>query len=152
MDEETKEFLENLEKEYGGNIEWKTFATWYGCSDSTFREYGVFLFKIHNTLYFEDFEKKYSIFGMELKTKKKNYQKYVKLKRSIDISQVKSIMKVSQANALDVIKNKKDPKTLSEINLFDKIFKKSVTAVEVEDGTYHFFELLNNAEFAKNLK
>ncbi len=152
MDEEAQEFIDNLETRYGGKITWKTFATWYGCSDSTFREYGVFIFKINDTLYFEDFEKKYSLFGMELKTKKKNKVKYVKLERQIEIKDIKNVYKVSQANALDVIKNKKDPKSIKSINLFDKLFRKSVTAIALEDGTYHYFELLNTEDFKKNIK
>ncbi len=151
MDEETKEFLDNLENTYGGKITWKTFATWYGCSDATFREYGVFVFKINDTLYFEDFEKKHAIFGMELKTKKKSKEKYVQLKREIDVKEIETIFKVTQSNALDVIKNNKDPKALKEINLLGKIFKKSVIAVGLKNGTYHFFEFLNLDDFKKNI-
>jgi hypothetical protein len=151
MDDETKQFLEDLENQYDGKITWKTFATWYGCSDSTFREYGIFMFKINNIFYFEDFEKKHSIFGMDFKPKKKNKVKYVKLKRNIDAENIIKVFKVSQANALQVIKHRKDPSTIEEINLFDKIFKKSVAAVELKDGTYHFFELLNLTDFKKNL-
>lgn len=151
MDEETKEFLEDLENTYGGKITWKTFATWYGCSDSTFREYGVFIFKINDTLYFEDFEKKYAIFGMELKTKKKSKEKYVKMKRQIKVNEIDKVFKVSQSNALEVIKNNKNPIDLKGLNLFDKFFKKSVTAVGLKNGTYHFFEFLNIDDFKKNL-
>lgn len=151
MDDETKEFLDDLEAQYGGKITWKTFATWYGCSDSTYREYGVFIFKINDVLYFEDFDKKYTIFGMELKPNKKKKVKYVKLKRQIKIDDINDIFKITQANALDVIKNKKDPSTIKEINLFDRLFRKSVTAVGLKDGTYHFFELLNTEDFKKNV-
>jgi hypothetical protein len=151
MDEETKEFLDNLENQYGGEITWKTFATWYGCSDSTLREYGVFIFKINDTFYFEDFEKKYAIFGMELKTKKKQKEKYVKLQRDFAASEVEKVFKVSQSHALEVINKTKEPKDLPELNLFDKIFKKSVTAVLLKSGKCHFFEFLNLEDFKKNI-
>jgi len=151
MDDETKEFLDDLETQYGGKITWKTFATWYGCSDSTYREYGVFMFKINDVLYFEDFDKKYTIFGMELKPNKKKKVKYVKLKRQIKIDEITDIFKITQANALEVIKNKKDPSSVKEISLFDRIFRKSVTAVGLKDGTFHFFELLNTEDFKKNI-
>lgn len=151
MDEETVQFLEDLETQYGGKITWKTFATWYGCSDSTFREYGVFMFKIKDTYYFEDFEKKYSIFGMDLRTKKKNKIKYVKLQRNINAKEITKVFKISQAKALEVIKRGKNPSELKEISLFDKIFKKSVAAVQLKDGTYHFFELMNLEEFKKSI-
>ncbi|MGD1822328.1 MAG: hypothetical protein ACPKM0_06130 [Pleomorphochaeta sp.] len=151
MDEETLEFLEKLENTYGGKITWKTFSTWYGCSDSTFREYGVFIFKINNTLYFEDFEKKHAIFGMELTTKKKKKNKYVKLQREIKIDEIEKIFKVTQSSALNIIKKYKTADSLHELNLFEKVFKKSVIAVQLKNGTCHFFEFININDFKKNL-
>ncbi len=152
MDEETKEFLEDLENKYGGKITWKTFATWYGCSDSTYREHGVFIFKINNTLYFEDFEKKYAIFGIALANNNKKKTKYVKMERQIPISEINKVSKVSQSQALNIIKNYKDVSSLKELNIIDKIFRKTVIAVGLKNGTYHFFEFLNIEEFKNIIK
>lgn len=151
MSDETKDFLDKLEAEYGGRITWKTFSTWYGCSDSVLREFGVFLFKIGDRFYFEDFEKNSSIFGMQIGSSKKKKAQYIKLKRSIDSKNIKNVFKVTQAKALDVIKYGKDPSTLKETTLIEKIFRKSVTAVVLENGIHHFFELLSVDDFKKNI-
>lgn len=151
MDDETKEFLDNLENKHGGKITWKTFATWYGCSDSTLREHGVFIFKINDTLYFEDFDKKYAIFGIALTNNKKKKNEYVKMERQIAIADIDNTFRVSQSNAINVVRNTKEASDLKEINLFDKIFKKTVVAVALKNGTHHFFEFMNFEDFKKNL-
>jgi hypothetical protein len=154
MDEDTEFFLSELEKKYGGELSWRTFSTWYGCSDGIQREFGVFLFKVYNTFHFEDFEKNSSIFGIAIGTnssKKKKKQPFVKLERSFTKDDILDITTTTRSIANTIIKTgNKQP--IKAANSFDKIFRKLVTAVTLKDGTIHFFELIAPKEFSRESK
>lgn len=154
MDEETEVFLSELEKKYGGELTWRTFSTWYGCSDGTQREFGVFLFKVFNTFHFEDFEKNTSLFGIPIggnSNKKKKKAPFVKLERSFNKEDIQTITTTTRFIANSIIKSG-NAQSVKPANAFDKLFRKLVTAVTLKDGTIHFFELITPKEFTKESK
>ena len=154
MDEETELFISKLEQKHGGQLTWKTFSTWYGCSDGTQREYGVFLFRVFDTFHFEDFEKNSTIFGIPLtgRPKRKNGKKeFVQMERSFEKSNVVEIITTTRSTANSIVKTG-NTATLKQANKFDKVFKKLVTAVTLQDGTIHFFELISPKEFVNENK
>jgi hypothetical protein len=150
-DTEATEFLHELENKWQGTISWKTFATWYCCSDGTLREYGVFLFKINNTFHFEDFYRESTIFGIPL-PKKKNEKKFIKMERSFTIGDVADVFQISQKSALDIAEGRLRIEQAKKIGKFDKIFRKIVTIVKLKDGSAHCFELLDTKQFKTQLQ
>lgn len=154
MDEETELFLSKLEHKHGGKLTWKTFSTWYGCSDGTQREYGVFLFRVFDTFHFEDFEKNSTIFGIPLTGKpkrKKGQKEFVQMERSFEKDNVVKITTTTRTIANSIVKTG-NTAILKNATGFDKIFRKLVTAVSLQDGTVHFFELIAPKEFINENK
>lgn len=149
MDEDTKAFLDELETKHNGKLGWRTYSTWYGCSDGTYREFGVFLYKINDTFYFEDFERNQSIFGFMVNTKKKK-KKFIKMEKEFKISEIKNIITTTRKNALSVIKDN-NPALLKNANSFEKLFFKTANAILLNDGTIHFFELVSLKDFREQL-
>ncbi|MBK5201752.1 MAG: hypothetical protein JJE21_09535 [Spirochaetaceae bacterium] len=148
MDEDTEIFISDLEKKFGGKLTWRTFSTWYGCSDGIQREFGVFMFQIEDTFHFEDFKKENLIFGIKMGTSSnKKREPFVKLEREFNKNQIKSINTTTRSIANNIINKKLNSSAITNINLIDKLFKKLVTAVTLKDGTIHFFELIGPKEF-----
>lgn len=154
MDEDTELFLSELEKKHGGELTWRTFSTWYGCSDGTQRDYGVFLFKVHNTFHFEDFEKNSSIFGISFgnnSSKKKNKKPFIKMERSFEKKDIVDIKTTTRSIANAAIKTG-NTLQIKPASRFDKVFRKLVTAVTLKDETIHFFELIAPKEIIEEAK
>ncbi|MFA5570975.1 MAG: hypothetical protein ACOX0W_06570 [Sphaerochaetaceae bacterium] len=146
MDQESEQFLAKLEEQYGGSIEYRTFSTWFASSDGTHREFGVFLFEINNTYYYEDFERRPSILGIALKPGKRQ-PVYVKLEGSFKAEDIKHIKTVTKKEALAVVAQKREPTNLKEASFIERVFSQLVSAVEFNDGSVLFFELMNKKEF-----
>jgi hypothetical protein len=154
MDEDTEFFLSELEKKHGGELTWRTFSTWYGCSDGIQREFGVFLFKVFDTFHFEDFQKNSSIFGIAIgnnSSKKKNKKPFIKMERSFEKADIIDIKTTTRSIANTIIKTG-NVQPIKTANGFDKVFRKLVTAVTLKDGTIHFFELIAPKEFIRESK
>lgn len=153
MNEDTEIFISDLENKFGGKLTWRTFSTWYGCSDGIQRDFGVFMFQIENTFHFEDFEKENLILGMKIgRNSNKKREPFVKLERSFSKDQIKSIDTTTRSIANNIIKKKINPSEFTNINIIDKLFRKLVTAVTLKDGTIHFFELIGPKEFLEAAK
>lgn len=146
MDEDTKIFLAQLEEKHGGPVKWRTYATWYGNTDGTIREYGVFLYVINGKFYFEDFERLPSLLGYALKPKK-NAPPYVKYEGSFGGDEVKRTLVVTKGQALDCIRGARDVANMREAGMLGKLFRQLVLLVETADGQAHFFELMDRKRF-----
>ena len=96
MDQETKDFLNSLEQENGGQIIFKSYAVLIGFSDGKSIDLGGLLYVINNTLYFEDFEKQSGPFSLITSKKKKIYKKY---KTSISIDSIEDLYSVKMNTA-----------------------------------------------------
>ena len=70
MEDDAKQFIENLENRFGGPIEYRTYSTWFATNEGIVREFGVFVYEIEGIFHFEDFERKPSMFGFSMKPRK----------------------------------------------------------------------------------
>lgn len=151
MEDEATQFLHSLETRYGGPVGFKTYSTWYACSDGTVRDYGVFLFVIGSTFHFEDFERKPSLFGFPLKPRK-NEPSYVKYEQSFLASEVVSVALVQKQVALDCALGYVKPNQIAPAGSIARLFKPLVSRVVLQDGTTFFFELIDQKKFLLALK
>lgn len=151
MDDDTKKFLAQLEEKHGGPVKWRTYATWYGNTDGTLREYGVFLYVIGSIFYFEDFERLPSILGYVLKPKK-NTPPYVKYEGSFRGGDIKRTLVVTKGQATDCIRGSRNVEDIKGAGMFGKLFKQLVLLVETADGQAHFFELMDRKRFLDETK
>jgi hypothetical protein len=144
MDQETKDFLDSLEKENGGQIIFKTYAVLIGFSNGQNLNLGGLLYVINNTLYFEDFEKQGGLFGLITSKKKKVYEKY---KTSIDISSIENLYSVKINAAKAVASGKLSHEKIGPVTgLQKKLFQTAVyLSLAVEPGW--LLEVIDDKKF-----
>jgi len=149
MDQETKDFLDSLEKENGGQILFKTYAVLIGLSNGQNINLGGLLYVINNTLYFEDFEKQGGLFSMVTSKKKKAYEKY---KTSIDISSIENQYSVKINAAKAVAAGKLSHERLTPVTgLQKKLFQTAVYLSRSGEPGW-LFEVIDNKAFINILK
>ena len=151
MSEDANEFIAELEKRFDGSITYRTYCTWYGSSKGIIRDFGVFMYEIHNIVHFEDFERKPSLFGIAL-TGRKKQPAYIKMEDSFEKKDIESITQVSKSRAIVSIKNSSSSASIPLASLIEKIFSPLVTRVTLKNGETHFFELINHKEFLQHFK
>ena len=151
MDDDAKQFIENLEARFGGPVGYRTYSTWFASDEGLIREFGVFIFEINGILHFEDFERKPSIFGFSMKPGK-NQKPYVKMERSFDPKEITSIETVTKQAAQAVAQGSRRADEIGEANLMQRLFSRLVTKITLGSGPTYFFELINHKEFLKAIK
>jgi hypothetical protein len=151
MDDDAKQFIENLEARFGGPVGYRTFSTWFASNEGIIREFGVFIFEVNGIFHFEDFERKPSLLGFSLKPSKKQAP-YVKFERSFDPKTIEKIEIITKSDAQAVARGAKDSEATSPANMFQKIFSQLVTKVVISGGPTYFFELINPKEFVQAIK
>lgn len=151
MTEDANEFIAELEKRFEGSITYRTYCTWYGASKGILRDYGVFMYEIHNIFHFEDFERKPALFGIALTGQKKKTP-YVKMEDSFKKEDIESITQVAKSRAISSIKSSSNPASIPLASTIEKIFSPIVTRVTLRNGETHFFELINHKEFLQHFK
>ncbi len=146
MTEDAKDLINELETRFGGSVGYRTYSTWYAATDGAVRDFGVFVYQINSIIHFEDFERKPTMFGIPIGTRKKQppYQKY---EGTIDPKDIEGISRVSKKLALNTVLDGKDPATIPQANIIQKIFSSLVTRILMKDGSAFFFELINHKEF-----
>lgn len=147
QNEETRLFLEEREKRFGGKITWRGFSLFYGDSSLNIRERGVFVFKIGDRIYFEDFEPAPKFLGMSVPAKNKS--EYVKFESSFAISDVAEFYYVKKSQALSYAKGKAN--SLKKVSALTKFFNECVLMVKFKDGSVKFFEFAGR-EFTEEIK
>lgn len=150
MEEEGARFIATLEEKHGGTITWKTYATWFGASDGTEREFGVFLYRIGDTFYYEDFERRPSILGYALKPSKKT-PPYEKLEGSFSVNSVCNAFSLSKKKATSCLQGTLTYQELKPASALTKLFSRIVISL-VFDHYALFFEVLDRNYFSKLIK
>ncbi len=150
MTEEASEFIEELEKRFGGSIGYRTYSTWFASSDGTVRNFGVFVYQIDSILHFEDFERKPSLFGIPLGSRKKQ-PKYEKFEGMINPADISDVTRVAKNQAMNCVLEGRDPARISPATSFQKLFSPLVTRILMKDGSAYFFELINHKEFITHI-
>ncbi len=148
FDNDTAAFIKEREDKLGGKLIYRSYATWYGEANGNEREYGVFLYSDGNTLVIEDFERTPTLFGIKLKPR--TNKEYTKLEIFIPLSMIKAIDKITRASAEKSLKAEKD--LGKEANLFDRIFKKTVIRVNLENSDTYYFEIPDFKQLEKLIK
>ncbi|MBI9096726.1 MAG: hypothetical protein JEY71_17855 [Sphaerochaeta sp.] len=151
MDEDAQAFIAELETRRQAKISWKTYATWYGNNRGISREFGVFLYRCEKTFFFEDFERNPSMFGISLKSKKTKIP-FVKYEGYFALEDVVSTRQIVKAQAKKVAEGISSPEDLPQVTMFDRVFRQLVEMVTLEDGSVHFFELIDRKAFAVALQ
>ena len=150
MEEDAQAFIDQLQERRGAPLQWRTYATWYGNNKSVLRQFGVFLYRVQDTLYFEDFERTPSMFGISLQPRKKK-EPFIKYEGSFAIDEVASTRAVLKSQAAQVASGTRDRHEIHTTNLFDRTFRQMVEMVELKNGTVHFFELMDRKQFLREL-
>ncbi len=148
FDNDTAAFIKEREDKLRGKLIYRSYATWYGEANGNEREYGVFLYSDGNTLVIEDFERTPTLFGIKLKPR--TNKEYTKLEIFIPLSMIKAIDKITRASAEKSLKAEKD--LGKEANLFDRIFRKTVIRVNLENGDTYYFEIPDFKQLEKLIK
>ncbi|NLA93314.1 MAG: hypothetical protein GX842_07795 [Spirochaetales bacterium] len=146
MEDEAKKFIEELEERHGGKVEYRTFSTWFASNQGVVREFGVFIYEINGVFYYEDFERKPSLFGFSLRPRK-NRPPYVKLEGSFKPEAIVSVSRVAKSQAAACAAGYRTQESLPPAGTLQKIFSSLVTRVVLDDGKTYFLELLNHKEF-----
>lgn len=146
MEDEAKKFIEELEERHGGKVKYRTFSTWFATNHGIIREFGVFIYEINGVFYYEDFERKPSLFGFSIKPRKKQAP-FVKLEGSFTPESVASISRVVKSQAVACAEGYRSQESLAPAGSLQKIFSSLVNRVVLKDGTTFFLELLNPKEF-----
>ncbi|MGH0051908.1 MAG: hypothetical protein ACQ5SW_00775 [Sphaerochaetaceae bacterium] len=150
MEDDAQAFIENLEKRHEAPITWRTYATWYGNNKETLREFGVFLYRVRNTLFFEDFERNPSLFGISLKPRKKK-EPFIKYEGSFNVDEVASTRSIPKSVATKAAQGMLSIDQIRQATTLDKIFRQMVEMVLLKNGTVHFFELMDRKQFVSEL-
>ncbi|MGB4407957.1 MAG: hypothetical protein WBI82_13930 [Sphaerochaeta sp.] len=151
MDEDAQAFIAELETRRQAKISWKTYATWYGNNRGVSREFGVFLYRCEKTFYFEDFERNPSMFGISLKSKKKK-EPFAKYEGFFALEDVVSTRQIVKTQAKKVTEGTSTAEELPRVTMLDRVFRQLVEMVTLEDGSVHFFELIDRKAFAVALQ
>jgi len=151
MEDDARQFIQDLEKRRGSKIQWKTYSTWYANSKGIRREYGVFLYRAGDEFWFEDFERVPTILGYPIK-KKKSDPEYVKYEANFALKDVRKTKQVTRGTAEKVAFGRLSPEFAKEANPLQKAFSQMVEMVILADGTVHFFELMDRKQFLAQCK
>ena len=97
MEAETLAFLKDIETRRGAPIAWRTFCTWYGTSrhEGLERVWGVFLYRVGDTFYLEDFEHQNTFLGFPVR-KRKTDKPYERYEESFHRNEVCGTMQISK--------------------------------------------------------
>lgn len=149
MDDDTKAFLEEIEKRHGGKTTYRTYATWFCSNNGLSRDYGVFLYRIGDTFFFEDFERTPTFFGI-VQRPKKNKEPFIKYEDSFNKADIKRIDKVLRSKAEKNFGARLFP-PIPPANGLQGALCKTLTQVVLNDGRIFYFELISEKEFLKAL-
>ena len=144
-EKQTVGLLKDLEDRYNGKITDRTFALSCYLPSKKPLEHGIFLFKIGDTYYYEDFEKEeMNLLGFTIK--RKSSEPFEKTSGSFKESDIKRVFKVSRAYARSYHFKAQtgNIKAIREASRFVKMFRECTYAVELQDGNVLFFEMINN--------
>lgn len=148
MDDDAHKFIEELEQRHGSKLTWRTYATWYASTKGIVREYGVFLYKVKDSFFFEDFERQPALFGFALRPRK-GKEPFVKYEDSFLAGNVVEVRTVTRAEALRAAEHPNYP--LSSASWLDKAFRQVVEMVVLNTGVIHFFEVMDRKEFRRRI-
>lgn len=151
MEDDAKQFIENLESRFGGPVGYRTYSTWFASNEGLVRDFGVFIYEIGGVFHFEDFERKPSMFGFSIKPRK-NTPPYVKMEGAFTSDAIESISIVTKSHARSCAEGNRRSDDIPPAGGLQKVFSPLVTKVTLKDGPTYFFELINHKQFIQAVK
>ena len=142
IDNESRQFWEEREKEKGGKISFFTFATFLGRSGDKQLNLGGLLYLINKTLTFEDFEKENWL--LKILNRKKEYEKTELEIKKDDIVETKLVSKNTALNCISGFIEDVDTKPLTGVG---GLFLQKVFQIRMKSGYSLFFEIMKTKEF-----
>lgn len=130
-----QDMIRELEEEFKGRIEWRTFSIWYADSDLNVRTYGVFLFLINGVFHIRDYKHTRTVLGIKIRDK--DSDDYVQFNRQFALNDIRNIYRVTKSKAKRCLA--KGIRIDKDSALFFRIFKETVILVDTEN-TQYFFE------------
>lgn len=142
--EDAQKMISELEAKRGGHIEWKTVCLFYADSDKNLKE-SVFLYKIGDTFYFEDFEKDCTFLGFKINPPKDyKYEKFEGSFKAIDVAYMEKVLK---SDVIAFCEGRSDKVKIAG-NL-TALFKQTVSRIELENKKIIYLEVMKNNEFVQ---
>lgn len=135
--------IEEIEKKRGGKITSRTYSIFYADNEGRVIDNGVFIYKIKDTFWMEDFEKVPSIFGIRINNPK-NYS-YEKFERCFQANEIKSIGKALKKDAVAFAEHRIDK--INSIGFIKALFGETITMLTLKDGSVIFLHLINDKIF-----
>lgn len=139
-DDNGAKLIRELEAKRGGSISWRTYSIFYADSSGRVIENGVFVYRIGDDFWLEDFEKVPSIFGIKIDNPR-NYS-YEKFERRIQICEFEKSDKILKKDAVAIAEGRK--KEVSKAGKLASFFGESVTRIKLKDNSVVFLQLMDN--------
>lgn len=153
MEAETLAFLKDIETRRGAPIAWRTFCTWYGTSrhEGLERVWGVFLYRVGDTFYLEDFEHQNTFLGFPVR-KRKTDKPYERYEESFHRNEVCGTMQISKRTAEKIVQGQLDPRYVKPIHGLATLFAEHIEMVTLTDGSVLLFSLMDRKKFLAELE
>ena len=137
-------FLGEIEQRRGGKITFKTFSTFYADNLGNVRDYGVFLYMVDGTFFFQDFEHENTFLGFKLR-KRKNEPEYVMFEGSFSPLDVVSFRTVNKKAARNCALGFRDFSKLRKANPVLGFFTETATEIKLKDGRTMYFQFMDKS-------
>ena len=140
-DNDSEAFLNEIEQRRGGKITFKTFSTFYADSDGNVRDYGVFLYMVNDTFWFQDFERENSFLGFKLSRRKdEDYEMFESSFSPLEVVSSRTVMKKAARNCAT---GHKDFSKLRKANPVIGFLAETATEIRLQDGKTMYFQLMD---------
>ena len=140
-DNDSEAFLNDIEQRRGGKITFKTFSTFYADSEGNVRDYGVFIYMVNGTFWFQDFERDRNFLGFKLS--KRRDEEYVMFESSFSPLEVVSARIVLKKAARNCALGYRDFSKLREANPVIGFLAETATEIRLRDGKTLYFQLID---------
>jgi hypothetical protein len=141
------EFWRQTGEKRGGEVDFRTFATFLGVSGERLLALPGLLYRVGEAFWFEDFERDNWL--SRILTSK---QSFTKTELSFGRADVEFTRIVSRRNAYRCISGAAAAAELRPMSVVARFLSASVTQIGLKDGTSLFFETMLQAEFLAALK
>lgn len=141
------DFWRQTGEKRGGEVGFRTFATFLGASGDRLLALPGLLYSVGDAFWFEDFERD-NWLARILSSK----QSFAKTEVSFQAAEVEFTRTVSRRSASRAIAGSVPPKDLRPMSALARVFSVAVTQAGLANGTSLFFEIMLQSEFLAQLK
>jgi hypothetical protein len=142
-----QEFWRQTGERRGGEVGFRTFATFIGASGEKYLALPGLLYRVGDAFWFEDFERDNWLARII-----SSRQAFQKTEVSFRAAEVEFTRIVSRRNAARCVAGAAAPKGLRPMPALARLFSASVTQVGLSNGTSLFFEVMLQSELLGQLK